>query len=222
MAKRTADYIKADIEEAILIGDYAEGDRLDEMRLSEKYEVSRTPVREALQILSTSGLVQLIPHRGAFVRFPSFEEIVEMFEVMGELESMAARLAARRITKTQLQALNAACAACSQAESEEDADSYFSENEEFHHLIYDASSNSFLAGEAKRLYRRLQPIRRLQLQARGRLSQSMAEHIAIRDAINAGDGNKAGNLLRGHVIIQGEKFNDLIAGYKTRGKRITG
>lgn len=222
MTTRTADTIKTDIENAILTGAFADGERLDEMRLSEKHDVSRTPVREALQMLAASGLVELIPHRGAFVRFPSVREIVEMFEVMGELESLAARLAARRITDIKMAELNAACEACMLAEKAQDHAKYYAENERFHHFIYEASGNQFLISEATRLYRRLQPIRRLQLQARGRLSQSMNEHAAIRDAIAKGDGESAANLLRQHIVIQGEKFNDLVASYKLSDERRTG
>lgn len=218
MSRRPADIIKSDLEEAILMGEFADGDRLDEASLSEKHNVSRTPVREALQMLASSGLVELVPHRGAFVRFPSFQEIVEMFEVMGELESLAARLAARRITDQQLQKLNSACQSCIHAEKTQNHVAYFRENEHFHHLIYEASGNSFLISEANRLYRRLQPIRRAQLQARGRLAQSMNEHRSIFNAIASGEGEKAADILRSHIVIQGEKFNDLIAAYNVNDR----
>lgn len=217
MAKQASDQIKQDIEEAILMGDYPDGYKLDEMALSQKYAVSRTPIREALRLLSTSGLVTLIPNRGAFVRFPTFAEIVEMFEVMAEMEALAARLAARRISDEQIDLLKMACERCALAEKSGEHRTYFDENERFHHLIYEASGNSYLAKEATALFRLLQPIRRIQLQARGRLSQSMDEHAAIRDAIIKGDGDLAANLLRSHIVIQGEKFNDLIAGYKAAG-----
>ena len=222
MTKRSADIIKEYLEEAILLGEFSNGDRLDEVRLSEKHEVSRTPIREALLMLAASGLVDLIPNRGAFVRFPSIREIVEMFEVMGELESLAAKLAAKRITDKQMAALNQACQACAQAQHDQDQALYYKQNERFHHLIYEASANSFLIGEAKKLYRRLHPIRRMQLQARGRLAQSMDEHTAIRNAIASGDGDLAGRLLRNHILIQGEKFNDLLVAYENEAELKTG
>lgn len=222
MSKQTVDIIKEDIEEAILLGEFSNGDRLDEVRLSEKHNVSRTPIREALRLLAALGLVELIPNRGAFVRFPSIREIVEMFEVMGELESLAAKLAARRITDEQMASLNQACDACAQAQEAQDHQVYYQQNERFHHLIYKASANTFLIGEAKKLYRRLHPIRRMQLQARGRLEQSMNEHIAIRNAIANGNGEMAAQLLREHVLIQGEKFSDLLVSFEAENRRKTG
>ncbi|MEM8838757.1 MAG: GntR family transcriptional regulator [Pseudomonadota bacterium] len=209
--------ISRDLEDAILTGDYPDGYKLDETCLSEKYAVSRTPVREALRMLSSTGLVDLVPNRGAFVKLPTIAEIVEMFEVMAELEALAARLAARRATSEQLQALEEAHRSCARAREAADPNTYFSENERFHQMIYEASGNSYLQREAQALFRLLQPIRRIQLQARGRLSQSMDEHGAILTSLISGDGEEAARLLRSHIIIQGEKFNDVLAGITRAG-----
>lgn len=214
MIKRSADMIKTEIEEAILLGQFSNGERLNETRLSSEYHVSRTPIREALRMLATSGLVELIPNRGAFVRFPDIREIVEMFEVMAELESMAARLAATRISAADLARLQAACDDCAAAERANESAAYYRANERFHHLIYEASGNMFLYTEASRLYRRLQPVRRLQLQVNDRIRQSLAEHIAVCAAIGGGEPEKASSLLRDHIVIQGTKFNDLLVGYR--------
>jgi len=90
------------IETLIAEGVFKDGERLDEVRLAGDFGVSRTPLREALRLLSSTGLVELIPNRGAFVRQPSFTRLVEMFEVMAEVEAWCARLAAGRITKAQV------------------------------------------------------------------------------------------------------------------------
>lgn len=222
MARRSADTIKTEIEEAILLGQFANGERLDEIRLSSKHQVSRTPIREALRMLAASGLVELIPNRGAFVRFPDIREIVEMFEVMAELESMAARLAATRINAADLARLQKACDDCATAEAANDSAEYYRANERFHHLIYEASGNTFLSTEAARLYRRLQPIRRLQLQANDRLRQSMSEHFAVCAAIGNRQPEQASALLRAHIVIQGTKFNDLLVGYRPPERRQVG
>ncbi len=214
MTIRTADTLRDSLEQMILTGALANGERLEEVRLATQFEVSRTPIREAFQMLAASGLVELIPNRGAFVRQPEFVEMIEMFEVMAELESLCARLAARRINETLLSGIRAAAAACEHALSHGGSDDYYQENETFHFLIYQASGNTFLASEAARLQKRLKPFRRMQLRVRGRMAQSMQEHRDILAAIEAGDEERAAKALRGHVSIQGQKFNDLMASYK--------
>lgn len=198
----------------IVAGQLANGERLDEARLAERFGCSRTPLREALQGLAASGLVQLVARRGAFVRHPGFEEMVEMFEVMAELEAMCGRLAARRVTGEVLAALRGTETACAAAVAAGDTDRYYAENERFHLLLYAASGNGFLAAEAARLHRRLQPFRRMQLQVRDRMAQSLDEHREVIAALEAGDGAAAARALRDHVAVQGGKFNDLVASYR--------
>ncbi len=213
-ADRRADGVRRELEQMILTGDLADGERLDEVSLAESFGCSRTPLREAFQVLAASGLVELIPHRGAFVRHPAFEELVEMFEVMAELEALCGRLAARRITSPMLAALRETVVNCEAAVSDSDSDRYYAENERFHMALYEAGGNRFLAEEAARLHRRLKPFRRMQLQVRGRMEQSLAEHRRVLDALDRGDGEAAADALRDHVAIQGSKFNDLMASYR--------
>lgn len=214
MDKRRADIIAEQIEERIFSGDFQNGDRLDEVRLAEQFGVSRTPFREALQRLALSGLVELVPRRGAFVRQPGPVELMEMFEVMAEFEAVCGRLAARRISDAALGDLHDANDKCQAAVEAQDPDSYYVENERFHKIIYRESGNGFLANETTNLHRRLQPFRRQQLRLRGRMAQSMQEHRAILDALSKGEAEAAAEALRGHVAIQGEKFYSLIATLK--------
>lgn len=199
------------IEERIVDGRYPPGMRLDEVALAKEFGVSRTPIRETLIQLSSSGMVDLRPRRGAVVADASPHRICEMFEVMAELEAMCGRLAARRITDDEQAELKAAHKACEQARDTASADAYFVENETFHQVIYQAAHNAFLAEQATQLQRRLRPFRRLQLRIRNRVGTSFAEHQAIVDALVAGDGDKAARLLREHVIVQGERYGDLVA-----------
>jgi DNA-binding GntR family transcriptional regulator len=148
------------------------------------------------------------------VRHPGIVELVEMFEVMAELESLCGRLAARRISPGELAELSVTARACDQALQKEDPDGYYHRNEEFHQLIYKAAGNSFLGAEARRLQKRLRPFRRMQLRARGRMRQSMAEHDLILNALKDGDANLAADTLRSHVTVQGEKFHDLLSSYE--------
>ncbi|TKT76730.1 GntR family transcriptional regulator [Aquamicrobium sp. LC103] len=199
------------IEQDIVTGHHVPGDRLDEVKLATRYGVSRTPVREAINQLSAMGLVEIAPHRGAFVTRRNIGELVEMFEVASELEAMCVRLASRRIQPDQLEELEDAQAACIRAEEEGAPDDYYYANERFHQLIYEASGNSFLAGQAFALQRMLKPYRRLQLRVPGRIGRSRAEHGAVLEAIRNRDATAAQHAMRAHVVIQGESFGDFLA-----------
>lgn len=216
MDARRADHILEDLEQMIVTGDFADGERLDEIRLAAHFGVSRTPIREAFQKLAVSGLVEQRPRRGVFVKEPGPAELVEMFEAMAELEAACGRLAALRISSRGLTALREANELCQRAVDTADADQYYIHNEGFHHLIYAATENSYLEEQATRLQKRLKPYRRLQLHLRGRLAQSMAEHEAIVAALSEGDGCAAAKALRSHVAVQGEKFHHLLNHLKSR------
>lgn len=213
MAKRSADEIRENLEQRIVEGEFKDGERLDEVSLAKRFGVSRTPLREALRMLAGSGLVELIPRRGAFVRHPGLVDLLEMFEVMAELEALCGRHAARRIAPGSLAELSLAANACEEAMEKEDPDAYYHRNEEFHQIIYQAAGNKFLATEAGRLQKRLRPFRRMQLRARGRMEQSMKEHTVILRAMESGDGDLVAATLREHVAIQGEKFHSLLQQY---------
>jgi len=214
MDVRRSDTIADTLEQMIFDGTFADGDRLDEVQLADRFEVSRTPVREALQKLALSGLVEAVPRRGVFVRQPGPVELLEMFEVMAELEAICARLAATRITDAALAELHATNDRCNAAVEARDADGYYRENERFHAILYRQSGNSFLERECLALQKRLQPFRRMQLRLRGRLRQSMGEHEEIVLALEAGDGDAAAAAIRAHVAVQGEKFHHLMASLK--------
>ena len=167
--------IRDSLEQRIVEGELGNGKRLDETELSGFYGVSRTPVREALQRLAESGLAEHLPRRGTFVRAPSLSQLVEMFEVMAELECMAIRLAARRATAEDIDALEKDNETCRAAVAADDTKKYYEVNARLHGRIYQMSGNSFLASEARRLHDRLRPFRRLQLRVRGRSFRGITE-----------------------------------------------
>ena len=207
--------IRDSLEQRIVEGELGNGKRLDETELSRFYGVSRTPVREALQRLAESGLAEHLPRRGTFVRSPSLSQLVEMFEVMAELECMAIRLAARRATANDIDALEKDNETCRAAVAANDTKKYYEVNARLHGRIYQMSGNSFLASEARRLHDRLRPFRHLQLRVRGRMEESMAEHDIILAALRDGDANGAMETMKKHITIVGVRFNDLVSSFNT-------
>ena len=211
-ARSRAQQLRDALEQDILLGVYEPGTRLDEVSLAARFGVSRTPVREALAQLSSAGLIEMRPRRGAFVRTVGIRELVEMFEVMAELEALCARLAARRMSARQKNRLVQAHRSCAQALEAGDADAYYYENEVFHGRIYAGCGNTFLIGQTEQLRNRLKPFRRLQLRVPQRMAASFREHENMVEALMAGDELRVGELVKAHILIQGERFNDLLAG----------
>ena len=128
--------IRRALENAIVDGRYPPGSRLDPESLAREFDCSRTPIREALQQLEASGLVQVLPKRGTYVSEWSAGELAERFEVMAEVEAMCARLAARRITDAELAAFEAVHAACRELAEAGEVEAYYVRNSDFHHCIY--------------------------------------------------------------------------------------
>ncbi len=209
--KKRSDTLREAIEELIAIGDLSPGDPLDETVLATRFGVSRTPIREALIQLASAGLVEMRPRRGALVAQIGPQRLVEMFEVMGELEAMCARLAARRMNTGDHETLLAAHHACQASRNAGDANAYYYLNEAFHRAIYAASHNAFLADEATKLHRRLGPYRRLQLRVRDRIATSYDEHEGLVQALIAGEAELSAQRARDHVLVQGQRFADLMA-----------
>ena len=203
--------VRDQLEDDIVNGRMRPGEQVQIEALMQRFAVSRTPVREALQQLENSGLVEVLPKRGTFVAKVGIPELVHMFEVMAELEAMCARLAARRAPEPTLEDIRGALLACEREATSNDANAYYYANEQFHGLIYQACGNPFLVQQTLALKNRLKPYRRLQLRMRNRIQQSLGEHREIVRALYEGNAEAAAQAARDHVLIQGQRFNDFIS-----------
>ena len=199
------------LEQEIVTGILAPGARLDEVSLANRFNVSRTPVREALNQLGMLGLVELRPRRGAIVATIGIKDILEMFEVMAEMESLCGRLAAERMTNEERQHLETIHLSAAPLVKDDQYDAYYAINVDFHEALYQGGKNRFLARETMRLRNRVAPYRRLQLRAQNRMKKSFNEHAAIVAAIVAGDAEQTGQLMKDHVTVQSGTFNDFVA-----------
>jgi len=199
------------LEQEIVTGALAPGDRLDEASLASRFGVSRTPVREALNQLASTGLVEVKPRRGATVAAPGLKDLLEMFEMMAELEGLCGRLAARRMSTEERDALQATHKSCRGCVDGGDSDGYYAANVTFHEAIYSGCHNRFLAEQTRTLRNRLAPYRRLQLRRVDRVAESFAEHEAVLAAILDGEAEQADRLLQSHVTVQSGSFADFVA-----------
>lgn len=199
------------IEDDIVYGKLPPGAKLEEVELCEKYGVSRTPIREALKLLASEGLIEIRPRRGAIVPKLNLVTLCEMFEVMAELEGMCGRLAARRISEEEKNQLLTLHRECEQYMTDNNSEDYYEANKKFHFFLYGLSRNQYLIEQATSLHNRLHPYRRLQLRVNNRMQNSFHEHEQIVNAIITANESLAEHLLESHVQVQGEKFTDLIA-----------
>lgn len=191
--------LRIEIADQILNGELTPGTPLDEVTLAERYNVSRTPVREALRELAAAGLAVHRPHRGAVVASVTEERLLEMFQVMADLESLCAGYAAEHITPSERQQLVDIHTEANELVRTGDLEGYTQSNDTFHSFIYTCSHNGFLAETALAVRRRVAPFRRAQFRTLGRLAVSHQEHDRVIQAILRGDKEAAAREMRAHL-----------------------
>ena len=171
---------------------------IDEQALMEDLHVGRTPIREALQRLVAEGLVISAPRRGMYVAEIGITDLQKIFEIRMILEGFCARLAAQRISLEQLGEIQAVIQDLEQTPNG-DGKSLMELDERFHHLVYLAADNEFLADTLGRLHALSHRIWHLVLDRIGDVRGAMEQHVAIASALQEGDGAQAEALLQQHV-----------------------
>jgi DNA-binding GntR family transcriptional regulator len=204
--------LRDQLEQEILTGELAPGSRLDEVSLAARFNVSRTPVREALRQLAASDLVVIRPRQTPMVAPMTVQTLLQMFEVMAELEGLCARLTTRRISIEASDRLVDTQNRLREALEKRDVKRFYDINHEFHEIIYDASANPFLANQTRSLRNRLAPFRRQVTGQPGRMALTILEHQAVIDAIVSGASEAAGLAMRNHVNLLGDSLTDFVAG----------
>ena len=189
------------IRRLVLGGDFPPGAVLPEAFLAQEFDVSRTPVREALKQLQNEGLVEIRPKVGTFVREPTHREIIELFQIKESLEGLAASLLARRGETPELSALRMNLEDSEAAVLTNDSEAYARLVHEFHWTIIRGSDNLKLAEHYERLMNQL-AYQRLVLRTvehPGRIAASTREHRAVFEMIENKDPFGAETAMRNHV-----------------------
>ena len=200
----TVDQMVRAIADHIVTGALKPGDKLDELSLATRFEVSRTPIREALGQLGAMGLVDRRPNRGAIVAVVTQDHLSSMFESMAELEGICARFSAERMTPVERRALEREHQASARLVHTGADEDYAAHNIEFHTRLYRGAHSKHIYELTTMTRSRLAPFRRAQFRLSGRLSKSWDEHDAIVTAIMRGDGVAAGLAAKAHVSIVSE------------------
>ncbi|MEL7461755.1 MAG: GntR family transcriptional regulator [Pseudomonadota bacterium] len=200
--------IASNLEEQVLLGEIAAGTRLDEASLARSFGVSRTPIREALQVVVLRGIATRLPYKGVIVSDISPERIDQLFEAMGEIEALCGRFAAQRMTMEERAAVLNQHEAMSNLVRRGDAAAYEAANTEFHQLIYNGSHNESFVEMAEAMRLKLAPFRRSQLADAARMERSDAEHGEIVEALVERDGPAAEKALRRHLLSAARTMQD--------------
>lgn len=187
------------IENAILDGEYKDGDSLNELRLSKELGVSRTPVREALMQLELEGLVKNVPNKGAVVIGVTEQDIHDIYEIRIRIEGLAARLCAENITEDELHALEQIVDLQEFYLLKNDTEQIWKLDSDFHKIIYDASRSRPLRFTLSNFHNYIKKARDISVQTEGRAEKTVAEHRAILDAIKAHNGSLAEQLTAKHI-----------------------
>jgi len=195
----TVQRIESTLMEEISVGELSPGMRLDEVRLAERFGVSRTPIREALSRLTAQGILIPGEKRGVFVAEYSREELSQIFEAMHEIEAACARIASQRLNLLARTDIEFAQTECMEAAQAGDRAGYLRANEAFHTAIYQATGNPYMAEIATEFRRRTGPFRAKKFATKEDLIKSAESHRALIDNIFSEDSNTASNGMRSHM-----------------------
>ncbi|MDQ0084301.1 MULTISPECIES: phosphonate utilization associated transcriptional regulator [Variovorax] len=191
--------MQEEIERLIMTGELPVGSRINESELSQRFNTSRGPIREALRALEEAGLVRNEKNRGVFVREIAFEEADEIYELREALEEIIGRRVALAIKPDAVERLRAMLDAMRSAAQAQDVEQYAQLNLQFHEILLDTAGSKKLTETYKRLVKELHLFRMRALDSGGGLRVSADEHRDIVDAIASGDPDTAGRALRQHV-----------------------
>ncbi len=204
--------LRHELEGEIFRGELAPGTRLDEQEIARRFGVSRTPVREALQALASSGMVEMRPRQGATVALLTVTSLIEMFQVMAELEGLCAQLAARRMDRDRCDSMIREHEDMIRiVDSNGDPSEFYEVNNRFHEIIYQGSQSVFLIDQMHVLRMRVASYRRYIIFQPGKMQSSNDEHEAVVKAIVDRDAEGAQAQMRKHVNLLGDDLVDFIA-----------
>ncbi|WP_280152884.1 GntR family transcriptional regulator [Piscinibacter sp. XHJ-5] len=180
----------------------APGQWIDEMALARDWQISRTPLREALKVLAAEGLVTLVPRQGCKVTELSEEDADELFPVMALLEGRCAYEAVQKATPADLKQLRRLHEALEKHAAAKNVDGYYRANHEFHTKVQSLADNRWLDRTTGDLRKFVRLLRGRQLHWPGRIEESIGEHRQLIDAMEKGDAQRAERLMHDHLMAQ--------------------
>ena len=189
-------------------GELRAGERIPERILCERFGISRTPLREALKVLATEGLIDLLPNRGAVVSAINTADLGAAFEVMADLEALAGELACARISSSDLRTISSVHDQMVRCHRRGDINGYFRLNQAIHERILIAAANPVLTDIYQKLQSRVLRARFAANLSDGRWQEAVREHEEILDALKARDARRLRRTMKRHLMA---KFEAIMA-----------
>ncbi len=199
------------LREMIVEGDLTPGIKVPEKDLCEQFGVSRTPLREALKVLATEGLVELLPNRGARVATLTIAALEEAFPVMGALEALAGELACANIIDAEIATVRSLHEDMVRHYKAGALAPYFAANQAIHEAILEAARNPTLVTLHRGLAGRVRRARYMANMSAARWQKAVEEHVDILNALEARDGERLGTLLRAHLANKFATVRDALS-----------
>ena len=187
------------LRQMIVDGDLEPGGKVPEKALTERFGVSRTPVREALKVLAAEGYIRLIPNRGSVVAELTIEDLEEAFPIIAALEGAAGELACHNASDAEIAAIRKTNDAMHTAFEAGDMPAYFDLNQRIHGAILSAARNPMLLGHHRKVAQLVQRARYQANRTPKRWHEALVEHDAIVVALEARDGERLGRLMKEHL-----------------------
>ena len=187
------------LRQMIVDGDLEPGGKVPEKALTERFGVSRTPVREALKVLAAEGYIRLIPNRGSVVSKLTIADLEEAFPIIAALEGAAGELACRCGSDKEIAAIRKTNDAMHAAFEAGDMPRYFDLNQQIHGAILTAARNSMLIQHHRKVAQYVQRARYQANRTPQRWHEAVVEHDAIIEALEARDGARLGRLMKAHL-----------------------
>ena len=198
--QRLHDAVVEHLQNLIIEGVLAPGVKLNEREVCERLGISRTPLRAAMKVLASEGLIEIAPNRGAFVSKMNDTEIWETFEMMSGLEALSGELAAERISPAEIADIKALHQAMLVCRTQNDLPGYYSRNQTIHNKINEAARNSVLRQLYLSINRRLQALRFKSNFQQAKWDRAIQEHDEMIQALEARDGKRLSAILRQHLL----------------------
>ncbi|MDI5921255.1 GntR family transcriptional regulator [Halomonas sp. LR5S13] len=187
------------VRELIEQGDLAPGERISEKQLCERFGVSRTPLREALKVLASEGLVELLPNRGARVVRLTLKMVKDTYDLMGALEGLAGELACQNISDEEIKVIRALHDEMLRHYRDRNLPDYFQVNQRIHEGILSASANEVLQETYSNLNQRVKRVRYSKKMTDDFWRKAVQDHEHMILALEARDGKRLGQILRDHL-----------------------
>ncbi|NLJ41031.1 MAG: GntR family transcriptional regulator [Clostridiales bacterium] len=200
------------IKDQICQGIYNPGEWLQEKELANKFKISRSPVREALRQLASDGLVEVVPHKGVFVKEVTAKDIEDIFDIRMLLESYAIEKAPKKLDDEKILLLQNCVDSLVTTHREDNLALYIEYDTILHNMLIDISGNEILKTTYERIHYMIMPFRVYSLTTKERFDESVIEHKGIIENIFNGNIQESKRLMKIHLELAKEKLQEYIIG----------